>query len=237
MRTIGYILSVAVMGIIFLGPVGAQQKKPAVGGKVVIPRKPEIPSQTDPKAKAILDKAAAKYNSSPVQVFFQINVTDTKSGKKDSFKGDVVMNGKKFRITTPSAQTYYDGRNQYVYVAKNNEVSISIPTPKELQEVNPAFLMSSYTVHATVQFSLDNKSSDPYYTIDVFPDYSQRKEYYKSIVQIDRKTMQVKSIKVLSKNGIHTLFTAQKTQRKSLNDAFFVFYPKAHPGVVVNDLR
>ncbi len=237
MRKIFTILIGIVTGVLLLIPVSAQKGKMLPHGKVVTLKKSDIPSQTDPKAKSILDKAAAKYNNSPVQVFFQINVTDTKSGKKDSFKGDVVMNGKKFRITTPSAQTYYDGRNEYVYVAKNNEVSISMPTPKELQEVNPAYLMSSYTVHATVQFSLDNKTSDSYYTIDVFPDYSLRKDYYKSIVQIDRKTFHVKSIKVLNKNGVHTLFTALSTKRKSLNDAFFVFYPKAHPGVVVNDLR
>jgi hypothetical protein len=92
--------------VLLLIPVSAQKGKMLPHGKVVTLKKSDIPSQTDPKAKSILDKAAAKYNNSPVQVFFQINVTDTKSGKKDSFKGDVVMNGKKFRITTPSAQTY-----------------------------------------------------------------------------------------------------------------------------------
>ena len=198
--------------------------------------KADIPSQTDAKAKALLDKAAEKYKTD-IKVDFKILVNDTKTGKKDNITGEIMMKGTKFRLSVPGTQTYYDGKYEYIYVAKDNEVSITVPTKKDLQEVNPAYLMTSYTTNSTIQFSMDNKSSDPNHIIDVYPDRSQGKGYYKATVKINKKTMELVSIKILSQNGVHTLFTVVKTQKNKYGDAFFTFYPKSHPGVVVNDLR
>ena len=59
----------------------------------------------------------------------------------------------------------------------------------------------------------------------------------KAIVKVNRNTMNVVSINVLSKNGVHTLFSVTGTAKSTYNEAAFTFYPKSHPGVIVNDLR
>ncbi len=197
-----------------------------------------LQAQSDAKAKAVLDKAAAilKKNTA-TKIDFTLTIEDTQSNQKESMKGDIVMQGVKFRTNTPLLQTYFDGKNQYVYMAKNKEVSISIPTKEELQE-NPALLLSNYSQESSVHFSLDDKSSLPYYTLDLFPDLKSKKTYFKSIIKIDRKTSALISIKVLSKNGIHTLFEVNKIEAKDkYNDNFFVFDTKANPKVIINDLR
>ncbi|MBO7337755.1 MAG: hypothetical protein J6U33_03835, partial [Paludibacteraceae bacterium] len=91
--------------------------------------KADIPSQTDAKAKALLDKAAEKYKSD-IKVDFKILVNDTKTGKKENITGEIMMKGVKFRLSVPGTQTYYDGKYEYIYVAKDNEVSITTPTKK-----------------------------------------------------------------------------------------------------------
>jgi outer membrane lipoprotein-sorting protein len=195
-------------------------------------------AQTDLKAKAILDKASAKFKKVPAKVNFTMTIEDTKSEKKDIIYGDVVFKDSKFRLTVPKVQTYFDGKTQYVYMHKNNEVSLSVPTKEELQDVNPTMLLTSYSKNASVQFSLDNKPELKYNIIDVFPDFKQKKAYYKSIVKIDKKTLDVISIKVLSQSGIHTLFQINSTDVKTqYEDSYFVFDFKANSKVVVNDLR
>ncbi len=198
---------------------------------------PVIPNQTDSKAKLILDKASDKIKQQAMKINFSLLIEDTKTSKKETIKGDVIMKGQKFRLAVPMSQTYYNGKDQYIYVPKNNEVSISTPTKKELQEVNPAYLLMSYASDATVQFSKDNAASNSFYTIDVFPDHKMRKEYFKAIVKIDKKTLNLKSIKVLNKNGVHSSFFVEKIERRAYEDAFFTFYSKSHPNVIVNDLR
>ncbi len=197
-----------------------------------------LQAQSNTKAKAVLDKAAASLKkNTATKIDFTLTIEDTQSNQKETMKGDIVIQGAKFRINTPLLQTYFDGKNQYVYMAKNKEVSISIPTKEELQE-NPALLLSNYSQESSVHFSLDDKDSLPYYTLDLFPDLKAKKTYFKSIIKIDKKTSALISIKVLAKNGIHTLFEANKIEAKDkYNDNFFVFDTKANPKAIINDLR
>ncbi len=196
-------------------------------------------AQSDAKAKAILDKAAATLKkNNTTKIDFTLTIEDTKTYEKDVVKGDIVMQGIKFKITSPLIQTYFDGKDQYVYMTKNKEVSISVPTKEELQEINPALLLSNYSQGSTIQFSLDDKASLPYYTIDVFPDFKAKKPYFKSIVKIDKKTSALISVKVLSQNGVHSLFEVTKIEKKEkYNDNFFVFDTKTNPQIIINDLR
>lgn len=197
-----------------------------------------LSAQSDPKAKVLLDKASAKFKKVPVKVNFSMTIEDTKTEKKEIVNGDVVFKNEKFKLMVPKVQTYFDGKTQYVYMPKNNEVSLSTPTKQELQDVNPAILLTSYSKNATVQFSLDNKPDSKYYIIDVFPDFKLKKAYYKSIIKLDKKTLDLISIKVLAQSGVHTLFQVNNFDTKSqYEDSFFVFDLKANPKVIVNDLR
>lgn len=195
-------------------------------------------AQSDPKAKLVLDKASAKFKKAPTKLNFTMTITDTKSEKKDKITGDVVFKDSKFKLMVPKVTTYFDGKTQYVYMPKNNEVSLTTPSKQDLQEINPTLIISSYTKNNSIQFSLDNKPELSYHIIDVFPDFKLKKSYYKSILKIDKKTLGLISIKVLSQNGVHTLFQINETDtKKAYDDSFFVFDFKANPKVSVNDLR
>lgn len=196
-------------------------------------------AQTDAKAKAILDRSSLRIRQGDTRIDFTLFITDTKTEKTHKFNGYVLMKGNKFFLNLPMSQTFFNGKTQYVYVRKNNEVSVTTPTKKQLEEINPAFMLASYASKGTsVQFSLDNASSKDDYVIDVFPAFRSKKDYYKAITRIDRKTLTVESIKVLAQNGVHSTFKVNRIQTdQSYNDAIFTFYPRAYPKVVINDLR
>ncbi|MDR1679098.1 MAG: hypothetical protein LBR81_04900 [Prevotellaceae bacterium] len=197
-----------------------------------------LSAQNDAKAKTILDKAAAQFKQGSATIDFLLTLEDTKTGKKESLKGSVAMKGRKFKTTLPIATTYYDGQTEYVYVNKTKEVNLSTPTEKEIQEVNPAFLLANYAKNSTIQFSLDSKPDLPYYIIDVYPDYRKKKNYYKTIVQVNKKTSAVISIKVLSQSGVHSILEIKKIDTsKNYPDSFFAFDIAGNPKVIVNDLR
>ncbi len=197
----------------------------------------DIPDQSDADAKATLDKAAQRYRTRPMKVDFQITLTDTKTGKKQTDKGTLVVKGDKFVLSMADAQTYFNGKEEWIYVAKNNEVTVTYPTTKELQELNPSYVLNAYLGNSTVQWSRDNNKNSDNYTIDVFPDYKDRKAYYKAIVSVNRKTYDVRELNVLNRNGVHVRFSVLKSETKKFDDAYFTFYPKSYPGVTVNDMR
>ena len=83
-------------------------------------------------AKQVLDKTAA--------------VVAAKSGAKASFtiKGDqmnasgtIAIKGRKFQASTPQATIWFDGKTQWTYLKKNEEVNVANPTEAELAAINP----------------------------------------------------------------------------------------------------
>ncbi len=198
-----------------------------------------VDAQTDSKAKAIIDKLSNQFKGQTVKIDFKLTVEDTKldENNKDVILGNLVMNGNMFRLEVPKVKTYYDGKDQYVFVLANKEVSVTTPSVNELQDINPAYMLK-FAQQSTVQFSLDNKKNLSYHIIDVFPDRQLKKTYYKSIIKVDKKTNKLISIKVLSQNGIHTLFEVRNFDNKmKVGKNFFIFDTKANPSVIINDLR
>ncbi len=198
-----------------------------------------LSAQTDPKAKAVLNKLINQFENKTVKIDFKLTIADTKldENNKDVILGNLVMQEDMFRLEVPKVKTYFDGKDQYVYVMANKEVSVTTPTVDELQDINPAYMLK-FAQQSTVQFSLDNKKNLSYYIIDVFPEHQLKKSYYKSIIKVDKKTNKLISIKVLSQNGIHTSFEVRNFDNKlKVEKNFFIFDTKANSGVIINDLR
>lgn len=195
-------------------------------------------AQSDPKAKAILDKTVKQMQGAATKSSFELLLVDTKTEKKETVKGEVYMKGKKFKVVVPSVHTYFDGKSQYVHVLKNKEVTITTPTKDELAETNPAYFLSSYSVKSSIQFSQDNKPNFTYHIIDIFPDFAAKKDYFKVTVLIDKKTSSLMSVKVFSRNGVQSTIKLTKLDfAQKLDDTFFVFDFVKNPKIIKNDLR
>lgn len=79
-------------------------------------------------AKQVLDKAASVVsNKSGVTASF------TLKGGQMNDKGTISIKGKKFHATTPDAIIWFDGKTQWTYVKKNDEVNVSTPNESQLQ--------------------------------------------------------------------------------------------------------
>ena len=83
-------------------------------------------------AKEVMDKAAATVsNKSGAQASFTIK------GQSMNTSGTITVKGRKFHATTPQAIVWFDGKTQWTYVKKNDEVNVANPSESELQSINP----------------------------------------------------------------------------------------------------
>ena len=83
-------------------------------------------------AKEVLDKAAAAVsNKSGITASF------TLKGGQMNDKGTINIKGKKFQIMTPDVIIWFDGKTQWSYIRKNDEVNMSNPNESQLQALNP----------------------------------------------------------------------------------------------------
>ena len=193
--------------------------------------------KSDPKAKSILDKTTENIKKVSVKVEFTLLVDDLKDKKKTTHKGELLMKGNKFVLKVANMETYFDGKTQWVYVPQDNEVNISNPDKEELQEINPTMLLSEYNNKtALILFDEEYKESSPTYSINIFPE-DKKKPFFKINVVINKKTLQLVSIKMFNRDAINTTLTINKYQQIALEDAAFVFNVKKYKGIILNDLR
>ena len=96
-------------------------------------------------AVTILDKSAQFYEqSNGIKAKFTLHTSIPQQNVSESLEGIIQMKGDKFKLETPDMTTWYDGKTQWVYVERNEEVNISTPTGDELQFTNPALVLRMY---------------------------------------------------------------------------------------------
>ena len=83
-------------------------------------------------AKQVLDKAAAAVSNKT-----GITASFTLKGGQMNTKGNISIKGQKFQITTSDVLIWFDGKTQWSYVKKNDEVNVSNPNGSQLQALNP----------------------------------------------------------------------------------------------------
>ena len=81
---------------------------------------------------AMLDKCVAAINAGGgVTASYSITTGQGTSN------GTIAMQGSKFRIISPEAKCWYDGKTQWSWSPVTSEVNITSPTAEELQMTNP----------------------------------------------------------------------------------------------------
>jgi outer membrane lipoprotein-sorting protein len=91
-------------------------------------------ARKDAKAREVLDKTASALKTG----------SGVKADFDGSMQGTLKMRGAKFYLKANGMESWYDGKTQWSYLARAEEVSVSSPTPEEVQAVNPYLLLSSY---------------------------------------------------------------------------------------------
>lgn len=192
----------------------------------------------DPKAKSLLDKAVAVMeNKKGMEVQFKIDVLNTRSNKSESFNGDVLLKGEKFKLSLQGVNTYFDGKVQSVHMVKEKEVTISAPEKEDLKDVNPLLLMKSYKTDFKMRYmgasTYEGKLCEE---VELYPN-DLNSDYSIIHLMFEKKSKMLQSITLRGKGGIHTHFEVVKATPKDLNDAEFTFDTKKFPDVEVVDLR
>lgn len=105
---------------------------------------PTMAIEKDGNARKILDATAKKFNKAKaVEASFNISsfVGSTQQG---SGSGKMTVKGKKFMIDTNGHKSWYNEKTLWSYSEDINEVTLSTPTKKELQSMNPYAFISLY---------------------------------------------------------------------------------------------
>ena len=182
--------------------------------------------QNASQARSILDKAASVIGrKGGATANFSI------SGKYGNSSGTIAIKGNKFRATTPDAIVWYDGKTEWTYIKKNEEVNVSTPTEAQQQAMNPYKFITIYKNG----FNLSMTSTASDHNIHLVAQNQSRtiKEMY---IIVDNRTNLPKQVKMRQQNGWSTI-NISNFKAVNQSDATFRFNSKDFPHAEVIDLR
>ena len=190
-------------------------------------------------AEAILDKAAAAYESSNgIKASFAANIRYEKEGVAESFEGTIQMKGDKFVLTTPGMRTWFDGKTQWTYMERTEEVNISNPSGDELQFTNPMMLLNSYKKGFNLSYIGESTADNGKMADDLLLTSKGKDDIDKIEVQIEKATSLPVRMTVTMKNGLRSVIRISKMQTgQNQTNQLFVFNPGDFPNAVEIDLR
>lgn len=182
-------------------------------------------ADTSAQATKILDKAAAKVNIKNGAVAnFTIN-----GGKLGNKSGSISIKGNKFNARTDNAIMWFDGKTQWLYNKKSNEVNVSTPSAAQQQSMNPYTFLTLYKQGYSKSME---KTASGNYNIHLTGKGKPIGEMY---ILIDN-AYNIKQVKMLQ-NGQWITITISNLKAKNINDAAFKFNAKDFPKSEVIDLR
>lgn len=180
-------------------------------------------------ADDVLKSAADKYQKAR-----SLSADYSFSAGGEAAKGSIITSGDKFYIYSAELSTWYDGRTQWTYTPATNEVSITEPTPEELQQINPFAIISAFR---KAYKSTLLKSAAGTYKIQLLP-ASKNASISKAVVTMDANTYYPSKIELtIDNNSLVTINVKNVKTGANYPASTFVFDKSKYPHAEIVDLR
>ncbi|MBI9065744.1 MAG: outer membrane lipoprotein carrier protein LolA [Salinivirgaceae bacterium] len=201
-------------------------------------------AQKDPEAEKLLiavEKKANAYHSIKTDFEYQINSVG-ESGI-DTYKGSVLIKGKKFKMELDGTTTFSDGKTRWVFLKGNNEVNISDIVSDEDLDFEEKFLIDPLSIFSIYKNgfkymlngneTIENKNLT---VIDLSPE-SLDNPYFKIRCWFTSEN-DLHSLKYFLKDGTRmTLILSNIIIDQKVKDSDFEFNTSDYKGVEIIDLR
>lgn len=192
-----------------------------------------LPIAAQDDARKVLDLVSKQLLSyQTLQADFTFTLSNEAAGIEDSFEGNLVMEGDKFRLSIMGMLIFCDGETLWNYNEEMNEASIS--DPDESDFFDPTQIFTLYQKDFTYEVI---QTSGAIYDIKLIPK-SENQEYEHIILRLDKAKKHILRADYSGTDGNTYLLKITNTIPDiQVDDRFFIFDPEKYPGVTVYDMR
>lgn len=153
------------------------------------------------------------------------------SPKYGSTSGTIAIKGNRFHARTPQAVVWYNGKTQWSYMKKTQEVNVSTPTQAQQMSMNPYTFIHIYKTGYNTSLTKSGAS----YTVHLTAQ-NQKRTVQELYITINRKSYVPERIRMRQGNTWSTI-TVSHFKANDLSDDLFTFHAKDYPKAEVIDLR
>lgn len=185
-----------------------------------------VSAQNAQQARTMLDKIAKAIGRSG-----GASASFTMSNGSGNVSGTIYIKGKKFHARTSEAIVWYNGKTQWTYMKKNEEVNVSNPTQAQQQLMNPYTFINIYK--SGYNLSMKTKGNNQEIHLVARDKKHGIPELY---ITANKKTC-IPTVVKMKHNQKWTTITIRNFSAKNVSDNVFTFKAKDYPSAEIIDLR
>ncbi|MDN3493001.1 LolA family protein [Winogradskyella bathintestinalis] len=194
--------------------------------------------QNDKKAESLLNEVSTKIKSyKNISLDFKYELNNVSENIKQETRGDVVIEGEKYKLNILGVTRIYDGKTLYTISPEDEEVTISSNNTEDESTITPSQMLSFY--------------EDGYsYKMDIVQTVKGRKIQYVKLIPIDTNseikhvllgidatTKHIYNLIEVGKNGTKTTLTVNSFQTdEPISKTLFTFDKSKYSDYFINKI-
>lgn len=177
-------------------------------------------------AKQVLDRASQVISGrSGASANFRIS-----GNKYGNTSGTIAIKGRKFHATTPQAIIWFNGKTEWTYMKKNDEVNVNNPTEAQLQKINPYNFINMY--RNGYRYTMNSKGHNYVVHLTAIGKRSVPEMY----ITVKKGSYYLSQVRMRQGNSWNTI-SISNFRTKQLSNSIFTFNSNEFPKAEVIDLR
>ena len=197
-------------------------------------------SDSDPKAKVILDKLKKQFDTyKTIQLNFEFQL-ELPGQPVETQKGKLIQDGVKYAIVMKDQEIYANGKNTWFYLKNKKEVQVSDFVEGENDAfLSPKQMLSLYQKGDYVYSILEERKVGKTTFVDIeFKPLTKNADFTKLRLTIDKDSNSMVSLRVFSRDGSRYLLKMSSLiPNRTYGPETFVLNTKELKGVHIEDLR
>ena len=198
----------------------------------------DVTSYSQESGKTLLKEVSDKVNSyENIKIDFKYILENTSENIKQETRGDVVLQGDKYKLNILGVTRLFDGKTMYNISPEDEEVTISKQSDDDEDIIAPSKMLSFYENGYTS-------------SIDIIQDIKGRKIQYVKLIPIDSnseinyilwgidsQTKHIYNLIQIGKNGTKTTLTVNSFKtNEPLSKTLFTFDANKYKDYYINNL-
>lgn len=190
------------------------------------------------KAKTLLNEVSQKVKSyQNISIDFKYVLENTSEKIKQETRGDVVLQGEKYKLNILGVTRLFDGKKLYSISPEDEEVTISSHTDDSDDNITPSKMLSFYENGYTYAMDIEqNVQGRKIQYVKLTPIDSNSEINY-ILLGIDAQTKHIYTLIQIGKNGTKTTLTVNSFKtNEPLSKSLFTFDATKYKDYYINKL-
>jgi len=183
-------------------------------------------AQSDEKAKALLNEVSEKVKTyDNIAIDFKYVLDNEAENIKQETRGDVVMQGDKYKLNILGITRIFDGKTLYSISPEDEEVTISEETAEEEGTITPSKMLSFYQDGYSYEMDIvQNVKGRKIQFVKLKP-IDSNSEIKEVLLGIDSQTKHIYNLIEIGNNGTRTTLTVNSFKtNEPLSETLFIVY-------------